>query len=257
MIPVNIKDIIEKLSKHKIMTRKELYGNWVDRVCRFLQETGPKLGDGGRCCATFQSAPVLDKSPDVVFLGYNPHEKDGYVPVDKDRFYKGNPDFYASRDTYKWRIWKKLYDAMNWVKYLTPLEDGNFVFFNAVYFGSEDIAAFKRIPGAEEAIDKCLDFTEEAIHNIFQPKCVVCFSLQDCFDLLDNKFKFNWKETIVPESIIHHVSTKSVKRGLWKSHQEKGLIPVLGIPHPSQAISNDDWGAIATWLKEEMQSFGI
>ena len=103
---MNINDVIVKIVKHKTMTRKELYDNWVDRVCRFLQETGPKLGDGGRCCGTFQSAPVLDKSPDVVFLGYNPHEKYGYVPVDKDRFYKGNPDFYASRD--KWRIWKKL-----------------------------------------------------------------------------------------------------------------------------------------------------
>ena len=70
------------------MTRKELYDNWVERVCHFLEETGPKLGKGGRCCSTFQSAPVLDKSPDVVFLGYNPHEDYGYVPVDRERFYK-------------------------------------------------------------------------------------------------------------------------------------------------------------------------
>lgn len=35
------------------------------------------------------------------------------------------------------------------------------------------------------------------------------------------------------------------------------VFKVLGIPHPSQAISNDDWGAIATWLKDEMQSFRI
>lgn len=255
---IRIKDIIVNLTKNKIMSRKELYDNWVDRVCRFLEETGPALGPEGRCCGTFQSAPVLDKSPDVVFLGYNPNEEYGYVHVDRDRFYKGNPYFYASRD--KWKIWHKLYGAMNYVKYLTPLDDGNFVFFNAVYFGSKDIAAFKKIHGAEEAIDRCLEFTDEVIHRIFQPKCVVCFSIKDCFDLLDNKFKFNWKETIVPEfdgPKAHHVSTKSVKHGLWRSNDGKGLIPVLGIPHPSQAISNDDWGAIATWLKAEMQSFGI
>ena len=41
------------------MTRKELYDNWVDRVCRFLEETGPGIGHGGKCCGTFQSAPVL------------------------------------------------------------------------------------------------------------------------------------------------------------------------------------------------------
>lgn len=255
---MNIKDIIAKITKHKTMTRKELYDNWVERVCSFLEETGPKLGPGGRCCGTFQSAPVLDKSPEVVFLGYNPHENYGYVPVDRTRFYEGNPDFYTSRN--KWKIWSKLYGALNYVKYLTPVTDGNYVFFNAVYFGSKDIAAFRSIPGAADAIDRCLDFTDEVIHEIFKPKCVVCFSVPDCFDRLDSKFHFAGVEKIIPEfdgEKTHYVSTKAVKRGLWCSQPKQDAIPVLGIPHPSQAISNDDWGAIATWLKEEMQSFRI
>ena len=258
MIVMNIKDFIIRTLKFNNMTRKELYDNWVGRVCSFLEEIGPKLGVGGRCCGTFQSAPVLDKNPDVVFLGYNPHEDHGYVPVNRTRFYEGNPAFYESRD--KWPIWKKLYGALDYVKYLTPVTDGNFVFFNAVYFGSANIAQLAKIPGAADAIARCLDFTDEIIHKIFQPKCVVCFSVNDCFNRLDDRFHFNWVETIVPEfdgERAHYVSTKSVRRGLWVSRETGRPIPVLGIPHPSQAISNDDWGAIATWLKGEMQSFGI
>lgn len=240
------------------MTRKELYDNWVDRVCRFLEETGPTLGPGGRCCGTFQSAPVLDKSPEVVFLGYNPHEDYGYVPVDRTRFYEGNPEFYKSRE--KWPIWKNLYGALKYVGYLTPVTDGNFIFFNAAYFGSSDISKFKKIPGAAEATDMCLDFTEEVIHMIFKPKCIVCFSIPECFDRLDVKFHFDRVETVVPEfdgEKMHYVSTKKVKRGLWLSRNGQDGIPIFGIPHPSLPISYDDWGAIATWLKNETISLGV
>ena len=114
------------------MTRKELYDNWVERVCLFLEETGPKLGPGGRCCGTFQSAPVLDKSPDVAFLGFNPHEDYGYVPVDRKRFYEGNPEFYVSRE--KWAIWRKLYNALKYVKYLTPVTGREFRVFQCRIF---------------------------------------------------------------------------------------------------------------------------
>ena len=134
------------------------------------------------------------------------------------------------------------------------------MFFNAVYFGSKDIAAFRSIPGAADAIDRCLDFTDEVIHEIFKPKCVVCFSVPDCFDRLDDKFHFAGVEKVIPEfdgEKTHYVSTKAVKRGLWSSQTKQDSIPVLGIPHPSQAMSNDDWGAIATWLKKKMQSFRI
>ena len=134
------------------------------------------------------------------------------------------------------------------------------MFFNAVYFGSKNISELKKIPGATEAIDRCLDFTDEVIHEIFKPKCIVCFSIPECYDLLDSKFHFDDVMTIVPEfdgEKTHYVSTKAVKRGLWRAQSGECTIPVLGIPHPSQAISNDDWGTIATWLKEEMQSFRI
>jgi len=31
--------------------------------------------------------------------------------------------------------------------------------------------------------------------------------------------------------------------------------PVYGIPHPSACISNDDWGAIATYLASQFKSY--
>ena len=42
--------------------RKTLYDRWVDEVCAFLEEAGPRLN---RCCSAMQSRPVLDKSPEV------------------------------------------------------------------------------------------------------------------------------------------------------------------------------------------------
>ena len=44
------------------------YQRWVDEVCAFLKTTAPYLGDGGRHCNVFQSKPVLDKQPDILFL---------------------------------------------------------------------------------------------------------------------------------------------------------------------------------------------
>lgn len=50
------------------MNRKKLYDAWVDRVCDFIGETGPKLD---RCASAFQSKPLLDKQADALFFGYN------------------------------------------------------------------------------------------------------------------------------------------------------------------------------------------
>ena len=40
-------------------------------------------------------------------------------------------------------------------------------------------------------------------------------------------------------------------KGLWND------TPVYGIPHPSGRVSNDDFGAIALYLRSEMQKLGI
>ena len=53
------------------MDKQELYEKWVDKVCQFIECVGPEINCTS--CA-MQSKPVLDKSPQVVFLGYNAHE---------------------------------------------------------------------------------------------------------------------------------------------------------------------------------------
>lgn len=226
------------------MNKTELYKDWVNRVTEFLDQTGPSLGEGGRCCSVFQSKPALDKQPEVLFLGYNAQEDYGYVPISEERFWEGNPEFYANR--MKWRIWSKLYHALAFAQYTEPMEEGNFVFMNAVYFGSKTIAQLERLPNAKTAISQCYEYTREVIHDIFAPKAIVCFSIADGFDALNQAFGFESVVSFKPSGIINGVKIEckwEIKLGLWNG------VSVIGIPHPSARISNDDWGIIAYTLK--------
>ena len=65
------------------MDKQELYEKWVDKVCQFIESVGPEINCTS--CA-MQSKPVLDKSPQVVFLGYNAHEPFPYQGANKERF---------------------------------------------------------------------------------------------------------------------------------------------------------------------------
>ena len=230
------------------------YDNWVEEVCDFLQEIAPKLGGvGGRCCSVMQSKPVLDKQPDVVFLGYNAHEDWGFTSIDRNRFYEGNPDFYGDNGQarYKdpWRVWYMIYNAMKSANCIKPISDGNFVFMNAVYFGSSTIKQLEDLPNSQYAIKKCLQFTQKLLFDIFNPKCIICFSVGKCFDLIDKQFKFTGVTTIRPKRIVDGkeiVAKNVIKKGYWKE------IMIIGIPHPSSPISYDDWGTIALFLKNEI-----
>lgn len=230
------------------------YRDWVGRVVAYLAEVCPVLGCTG---VTMQSRPVLDRRPQVLLLGYNPAEDFAYDPatgIDERRFFEGNPYFYKDGERRKWRIWTKLYDAMREVGYTEPMEDGNFVFMNAVYFGSRSIAQFERLPGAADAIGRCLDFTREVILDIFNPRCVICLSIPKCFDCLDRRFHFSGRTTLVPERMrqgVHIVSRHAVTKADWEG------IPVYGIPHPSGRVDNDSRGAIAQYLKDELTNPNI
>jgi hypothetical protein len=229
------------------MDQKQRYAQWVDKVFRFLEETGPTLGNRGRCCSVFQSKPVLEGQPDVLFLGYNAQEDYPYESPSEERFWEGNPDFYDTRRM-KWRIWSKPYHALAFADYTKPMEDGNFVFMNAVYFGSKTIKQLEQLPNAKPAIAQCLEFTKEVIHDIFKPKAIVCFSVASGFDVLNTSFGFESVISFCPNRILPD-GTKleckwELKLGIWNG------IPVIGMPHPSaRGISNDDWGTIAYTLK--------
>ena len=246
-------------------TIKQQYDEWVSKVCAFLVEESTKLNV---TCGTFQSKPILDKQPDVVFLGYNPHETGPVLTLEKirERFYEGNRCFYSD-ERKKWPIWKPINDIFEWVDYTKPIEDGNFMFFNAIYFGTNNIDDFKKLPNSNENLNKCLQYTGEVIQDIFKPKCVICLSVPDCFEKLNFKFHFQQEiivntaedtdknildEVLVSKKWNHvHKCSKTVKRALWND------IPVYGIPHPSGSVSSDDWGAIALYLKSEMQKLNI
>ena len=264
-LKVSIVYTIKTVNNMEKETKKQEYDKWVSKVCSFLVEESRKLNV---TCGTFQSKPILDIQPDVVFLGYNPHETGPVLTLEKirKRFYEGNPCFYSD-ERRKWTIWKPLYDIFEWASYTKPIEDGHFVFFNAIYFGTNNIDDFKKLPNSNENINKCLQFTGEVIQNIFKPKCIVCLSVPDCFDKLNIKFHFQQEvlvntaedteqgvldEVLISKKWKHvHKCSKTVKHALWND------IPVYGIPHPSGSVSNDDMGAIALYLKSEMLKLNI
>ena len=224
-------------------TRKERYDEWVERVCRFVEEVGPGMG----ASSAMQSRPVLEGEP-VVFLGYNAHESYGYMGVKRERFYEGNPWFYENRDDLKWKVWHRMKDAFTceWVNWPWPVTDGNFVFMNAVYFGSDSIRELQKKPGSKEVVERCLDFTAEVIREVFRPRGVVCFSIGDCFQPLARRFGFTEVESLHPTNMDGQPGRQRVTKGMW------GGIPTFGIPHPSGRVSYADWGGIAMWLKGEL-----
>lgn len=222
------------------MNPQQKYDEWVERVIPFLEETGKVLN---RCCSVMQSKPVLDKQADILFLGYNAQEDFGFVPIDKNRFYEGNSSFY-SEERKKWRIWERFYGAFKWANFLPPVTDGNFVFMNAIYFGTKNINQLKNIEQSKEAVNQCLDFTAEVIQDIFKPKNIVCFSIGECFNPLKSKFGFTQEEIIIPKMVNGQPAGIKIHKAYWNE------IPVYGIPHPSSRLNNDDMGAIALYFKE-------
>lgn len=228
------------------MKKQELYDKWVDKVCQFMEEKGREIN---KCASVMQSRPVLDKQPLVVFLGYNAHEGWGFNGVDRERFYLGNKYFYDNRDDNpKWKVWNRPAGMFKYVEYLKPVTDGNFVFMNMIYFGSKEISGIQN----KSIKDQSIELTKEVIHDIFQPKCVVCFSIPEVFDALNGKYKFNHIESLYPVNPkLSFTSTIPIKKGYWNN------IPVYGIPHPSGRVSNNDLGAICSYLKEEMQQLDI
>ncbi|WP_155285774.1 hypothetical protein [Capnocytophaga felis] len=225
------------------MTTSEKYTQWVEKVIPFLEKTGKELN---RCCSVMQSKPVLDKQPQVLFLGYNAQEDYGFLPIDKTRFFEGNPSFYTEERYTKWRIWQRLYGAFKWAEHLDPVTDGNFIFMNAVYFGTKNINQLKNIEQSKEVVNQCLDFTAEVIQDIFKPKSIVCFSISECFNPLKKKFHFTEEEIITPQMVNGALAGIKINKAYWNG------IPIYGIPHPSGRLNNDDMGAIALFLKKEL-----
>ena len=234
--------------------KKEQYSKWVDEVVTFLESVAPNIGEGGRSCSVMQSRPILNKDVDCLFLGCNANEDWGYCGVDRERFWIGNKAFYndgkwQNNDAMlhdPWKVWYKLYTKFQWLQNTTLMVDGNYVFMNAIYFGTKTLAQMNKLPLIKEARTKCLEYTDKVIHEIFKPKLIICFSVPDCFDVLCSHYGFKDVETIRPNHPNpEYVCTKIVKTGVWNG------IPIIGIPHPSQRISNDDLGSVANFILQK------
>lgn len=225
-------------------TRKELYDKWVDKVCQYIEDVGPKID---HCSASFQSPAVLDKSPDVVWLGFNPHEPYPYDGAHRERFYTGNPCWSGEKTS--WRIWKTVYSTFQHIGYPHPVTDGNFVFMNAFYFGSNDIKEMTHLPDWINIRNQCLDFTAEVIQDIFKPKAVVCFSIPACFQKLNDRFHFKDVEVFHPLNEKGESVKYQMAKGLW------GTIPVYGIIHPSARTFGYEYReAFAKYLRKELEN---
>ena len=106
------------------MEKIKAYNLWVDRVCKYIEEVGPIINAPS---SAMQSAPVLDKSPDVIFLGHDAREPFDFNGADKNRFFVGNPEFIPNR--HKWVMWNRLDKAFRRNGLERFVTDGNFMLY--------------------------------------------------------------------------------------------------------------------------------
>lgn len=124
------------------------------------------------------------------------------------------------------------------------MTDGNFVFMNLVCYGSDKISDIKD----QEAICESMKISTQFI-QLLHPKVIVCFSVNDVYlklkEYLGEEFRFSHTILFTRDGI--DTCLQRIKVGYWND------IKVIGIPHPSQSINNDDLGDIAVFLRDAMQ----
>lgn len=204
-------------NKCNVMTTKEKYAAWVDRVCVWMEEVGPKISTE-KCgsASAIQSPPAIDGHCKVLFLGHDAHEPYPFNGSNRNRFFEGNKTF---KDAYcKWTIWKRPYNSLHRIGHTEIIEPGNFMLMNLFYFGADNVAgAVKNM--RKSVMDKCIDFTEELVRDIVKPQVIVCFSEWSVFSLLRSRLSAVEKIQLADGVIV--------SSGKWYD------IPVIGMRHPS------------------------
>lgn len=222
------------------MTQKQKYEQWVDKALEFIYEVGPRINCYGS--GAMQSAPVLDHHPEVVFLGHDAHEPYGWEEGKEEqirrRFFEGNPAFYHIDDSDKnrhgWKFWTLPRFIFNIIEKDNRLvKDGNFVLMNAFFFGAHKIDQLCSKMTHEDA-KRNVELTRELICDIFKPKAVVCFSVEDVFGVLPG---------IKDKQVINLGTNRTVMRGTWDNG-----IAVFGIPHFSSSLSYEDRDKIIAYI---------
>lgn len=195
------------------MDNTKKYEAWVDKVCAWIEEVGPKVNGAS---SAMQSPPALSGDCKVLFLGHDAHETDNYYGANRERFFKGNGTFEVAHK--KWRYWARPYRSFQRIGRGDILSPGNFMLMNLFYFGGSNINSANAGMG-QQVMQQCISFTEELVSDIIKPKTIVCFSVGSVFNAIRSRFT-DIKRIELAERI-------SVLQGVWNG------IPVVGMHHPS------------------------
>lgn len=238
------------------MEKLQLYNDWVDRVMTWCQDVGPRIN---RHVAAMQSRPFFDKKAEICFLGINPAEDGSFNAEDLDyyrqRFFDGNsitPETWGDAGRGGHRKWNWIFNPEQAENSFAKcgrgeaVKEGNYLFFNAIFFGSPHGGTDIRY---QDIINKSVQFTAEAIVDVFIPKCVICFSIPKVWDRLNAELHFAKTSRM---DILHPDGTpvsQRIMRG-----ESKGIV-FYGIPHPSAAfgLSKLDFDAIIAAIHNDIK----
>lgn len=109
---------------------------------------------------------------------------------------------------------------------------------NAFFFGAHKIDQLNCKMTNEDA-KRNAELTREVICDIFKPKAVVCFSVEDVFGALPD---------IKDKHVVDLGTRLKVMRGTWDND-----ITVFGVPHFSGRISYADRDKIIGYLNTEIK----
>jgi hypothetical protein len=199
---------------------KEEFDKWADKACRYCYDKAIS-GEVNLNFYAFQSEPLIEKQPELLILGLNPHGSDPYwdgkfiPPYEEaiERFSKGNPH-YGEKDS--WNLWQGLKRVFQKGDIADMLQDDYpYMYMNVLYFNTDDIDIFKSYDKSGNIFRENVNLTAELI-QLLKPKHILCLSINECF----NRIKSNFTDcrTLIPSFLA---------AGQW------GNIPVYGIRHPS------------------------
>jgi hypothetical protein len=201
------------------MTQKE-FDKWADKACRFCYDKAISNEINLNFYA-FQSEPLIDKQPELLILGLNPHGSDDYwngkfIPPYEEAiacFSKGNPWF---KEKDQWKLWqglKRVFQKGN-IEHMLQ-DDYSYLYMNVLYFNTNKIADFNKFDKQGNVFRESVNLTAEFI-QLLKPKRILCLSIEQCFNRLKNNF-----------TDCQILTPSFLETGQW------GNIPVYGIRHTS------------------------
>ena len=179
-------------------------------------------------------------NPELLIIGLNPGSQGEYKEqktkdkwefkdgkMSTERLLKGNPT-YAEKDT--WPIFK----GMKNIAFIREsIESNNYCFINYIFFGTKGIKDFTSISNHREIEEICIEFTKKFI-EIIKPKHIIVLGL----------------EGIESISKIEKTLLKGKSKRLLVQGGDLFGKQILGISHPSYAVSAAEYEAIDTNIKE-------